>query len=313
MLNKVIEIVRSQRAYWPISDRTVHYELLNDPPMRCHRKDSRRYANDRDSYQDLTDVLTRARLFGDIPFDAIEDQTRTVRTWDTVKGVESFVGRELDEFLKNYWRDLQQSQPHHVEIVIEKLTVEGSVTNVAAGFCIPYTVGRGFCSLDPRYKMLQRFEKSGKDKLVVLIMSDFDPEGEEICMSFARSMRDDFGVTGILPKKVCLTHEQVLEKNLQNWVPAKKGNEKEKGSRKKKGSSNFDKFFAKTGNDHAFELEALPSAERSRLLREAILSVLDNDAYNAEVEAEAQDAAKLRGLRDAVGPLLMKALRGGEA
>jgi len=35
----------------------------------------------------------------------------------------------------------------------------------------------------------------------VLIVSDFDPDGEEIAQSFARSLRDDFSISTIKPVK----------------------------------------------------------------------------------------------------------------
>jgi hypothetical protein len=226
MLRAVIRIIEENRGYWPQSDRRVHYGLLNDPPLRHASKPDSRYRNDRRCYQDVCDLLTRARLAGLVPFQAIADPTRTVCNWDVDRGPGAFVSRELDHFLKGYWRDLQQGQPNHIEIVGEKNTVEGSIRDVAAEFCIPYTLGRGYCSLDPRYQMSQRFLASGKDKLIVLVLSDFDPEGEDIPNSFARSMRDDFGITNVVARKVCLTYEQVLARDLPQTFDIKK-----KGSR----------------------------------------------------------------------------------
>ena len=51
--------------------------------------------------------------------------------------------------------------------------------------------------------------KSGKEKLLLVVLADQDPEGEDIGRSFAQSMRDDFGITNIVPIKVALTAEQV--------------------------------------------------------------------------------------------------------
>jgi hypothetical protein len=145
--------------------------------------------------------------------------------------------------------------------------------------------------------MFQRFRASGKRRLVILLMSDFDPEGDSIAESFATSMRDDFGVDP-LAKKVALTYEQVLERNLPVDFSAIK-----------KKSSRYKKFVAKYGEDvHVHELEALASAERSRLLDEAISGVLDIDAYNAEVEAEREDALRLARLHKKVAPIIRAVL-----
>jgi hypothetical protein len=291
MLNAVIEILEEQRDYWPLSDRTIHYYLLNDPPLRHASKPNSRYRNQAEFYKDLCDLLTRARLVGEIPFEAIADPTRTVRTWDMSKSVGGFVERELKRFLRGYCRNLQQSQPNHIEIVGEKNTIEGSIRGVAMEYCIPYTLGRGYASLDPRYKMCRRFRESGKEKLVILILSDFDPEGEDIAHSFARSMRDDFGIEHVLPKKVCLTYEQAVERNIPQTFDIKK-------------TSPRYNAFAKKYGDRAHELEALSPAERARLLTEAILEVMNIDAFNAEVRAEEQDAARIAGLLRKVGPAL---------
>jgi hypothetical protein len=64
----------------------------------------------------------------------------------------------------------------------------------------------------------------------------------------------------------------------------------------KETSSRHDKFVARHGDD-VFELEAVPPADLQAILREAIDGVLDVDAFNAEVDAEAEDAARLEGLR----------------
>jgi hypothetical protein len=300
MLKRIVDLIHAEREYWPLSDRSIHYLLLNDPPLRHAGKPDSRYHNSLQCYKDLCDLLTRARLAGEIPFAAIADPTRTVCSWDTDRGVGGFIERQLEDFLSGYARDLQQSQPNHLEIIGEKNTVEASIKRVAMEHCIPYTLGRGYCSLDPRHKMYERFRDSGKEKLIILVLSDFDPEGEDIPQSFARSMRDDLGIpeSRIAAKKVCLTYDQVIERHLPQTFDIKT-----EGSR-------YKKFAAKYG-DRAHELEALPSAERSRLLVEAINEVLDIDAYNRELEAEAEDAARIDALRRKMMAALAGTMDGG--
>jgi hypothetical protein len=175
------------------------------------------------------DLLTRAPLEGIIPFQWIHDPTRPVVTWELPRSVGPFIRVEINDFLKGYYRDLMQSQPNHIEIVSEKNTIEGVVRPVAMDYTIPYTIGRGYSSLSPRYEMAQRFKKSGKEQLVLLVLSDHDPEGDDIPESFARSMRDDFQIKRIIPVKVALTYAQVTEMALPPLMKAK-----EKSSRRKK-------------------------------------------------------------------------------
>jgi len=283
-LAAISKIVAERRAFWPMSDRQIHYALLNDPPRIHARKPHSVYANDLKSYKALTDLLARARLAGDIPFEAIADPTRPVTVWGVHRDCQMFLRQELDTFLKGYYRDLMQSQPNHIEIVAEKNTVHPILRPVAAEYCIPLTVGRGYCSLPPRYEMAKRFRRSGKSSLVLLILSDFDPDGEEIAASFARSMRDDFGVARLEPVKVALTGDQVEEFALPPGMTAKRT------------SAHHAKFTEKYGQ-HVYELEALPPGMLQDLLREAIDEVIDSDAFDHEREEEEREAANLENAR----------------
>ena len=175
---------------------------------------SNRYTNDDESYNALTELLTRGRIAGLIPWEAIADETRPVMTWDVHANVQGFIRRELGWFLTQYRRDLQRTQPLHIEIVGEKLTIGGIINPVAQDYCIPTTLGRGYASTPPRHEMVQRFKRGGKDKMLILFLSDFDPDGDEIARSFARSIRDDFKVKNVEAVRVALTLSQVKERNL---------------------------------------------------------------------------------------------------
>jgi hypothetical protein len=286
-LAAVLKVLEDRRDFWPLSDRQIHYPLLNDPPLKHRSKPDSRYRNDQASYKALCDLLTRARLTGLIPFEAIGDETRPFTSWCVHREPGAFVAQEIDAFLKGYFRDLMQSQPNHVEVVVEKNTVAGIVRPVCADFCIPMTSGRGYCSLPPRHAMAQRFEQSGKAKLVVLLVSDFDPDGEEIAASFARSMRDDFGVADLHPIKVALTAAQVREHKLPPAMIAKASSSRTKG------------FVAKHGSN-VWELEALPPETLQQIVRDTITQVIDLDLFNTEQRAEAADAAKLKAIRQQV-------------
>ena len=280
-------IIYDLKGFWPLSDRRIHYALLNDPPLRHASKPGSRYRNTLQSYKSLVDLLTRARLDGSIPMEAIGDETRPVQIWNVYADSRSFIRAEVEGLLKGFWRNLQQSQPNHIEIIGEKNTVAPVLKPVAADYCVPLTTGRGYCSLPPRHAMAQRFEKSGKDKLVLLFVTDFDADGEEIAHSFARSMRDDFGIDAIHPIKVALTGEQVREYKLPPIMRAKES------------SVHHDKFVAKHGHD-VFELEALAPEVLQTILRKAIESVIDREAYADEIAAEREDAAHLAAIRQMV-------------
>jgi hypothetical protein len=286
-VDAIVNILERLREFWPLSDRQVHYQLLNDPPLIHAKKPESHYRNDRASYKSLTDLLTRARLKGLVPWHALDDPTRPVTRARVFDDIAPFIQDELDKFLNGYFRNYMQSQPNHIEIVGEKLTVEGTIKPVALDYCIPLTIGRGYCSSPPRHAMAERFHRSGKENLVVLMLSDFDPDGREIAQSFARSMRDDFGISNIVPIRVALTGDQVKELGLPPVMKAKRS------------SHQYGKFVEMHG-DNVHELEAVEPTKLQTILRTAIDSVLDIKALNREIDAEKADAQQLAAIRRTV-------------
>ncbi|HAH46702.1 ParB N-terminal domain-containing protein [Gimesia sp.] len=288
-LDAVQKVIHERREHLPLSVRQIHYALLNDPPLKHASKPNSVYKNDASSYKNLIDLTTRARLDGSISMEAIADSTRPVSCWQTYNGPQDFVADQLDRLLCGYWRDLMQSQPDHIEILAEKNTIQSIVNRVAERYCIPTVTGRGYCSVSPREGMRQRYLRSGKNRLVVLIVSDFDPDGEEIAQSFARSMRDEFDVENIHPIKVALTADHVEQFDL---VPSP-------DMKAKRGSSQYEKFVSKYGDD-VFEVEALQPSQLIDVLTDAIDNVIDTDLFNRELAQEKEDASKIMALRKVV-------------
>ncbi len=292
MLEVVRKVLSDLRSFHPLSARQIHYALLNTPPLRHASKSDSVYRNDSASYKSLLDLLTRARLAGLVPMGQVADETRSVETWSVHGDVQDYVADELDVFLQTYRRDLLAGQPNHIELVAEKNTVAPVVMPIAQEYCIPMTIGRGYCSLPPRAAMADRYHRSGKEAFILLVVSDFDPDGEEIAHSLARSLRDDFGVDRIEPVKVALTAEQVKRFGLHTDAEAKKG------------SAHYRKFVQRYGKD-VYELEALLPSQLQDLIRQSIQSVLDMDAFEREQDQERQDAESLAAVRKVVRSALL--------
>lgn len=279
--------INAEKQYWPLTVRRVHYLLLNDPPLKHDKKPGSVYQNDLPSYKSLTNLLVRARLNGEIPFSAIEDETRPVRELATYANPADYIQEEAQNFLRHYARDLLRGQSNHIEILVEKNAIRKIVESVADEYCIPCTTGRGYSSLTPRWKMVQRFIQSGKKNLVLLILSDFDPDGEEIAASFPRSLRDDFGLSNIVAHKVGISGDDVQKYNLPADMEAKVT------------SPNYKKFVERYGT-HVAELDAAPAELLQEKLRAAIESCLDMDLFQHELEQEKEDAAFLAATKKVV-------------
>ena len=86
LLDAAVKVINELRDYWLLSVRQIHYKLLNDPPLKNRNDPDSRYKNDLHSYHTLTNVLTRGRLSGLIPWEAIGDETRHVHSMERVLG-----------------------------------------------------------------------------------------------------------------------------------------------------------------------------------------------------------------------------------
>jgi hypothetical protein len=304
LLDASIKVINELRDYWPLSDRTIHYKLLNNPP-RVHQSKpdivyrkrkgelkaiSNTYSNDKYCYKTLTDVLARARLTGLIPWEAIIDETRPFTEWRLYSDVSPFINEQLKGFMDGYYRNYCQSQPNCIEVLAEKLTLNSIIKPVAMRYRLPYTIGRGYPSMPARHDLVERFEASQKIKLICLILSDLDPDGDEIAQSFARSMRDDFDVYEIYPIKVALTWDQVNDLNLPSSPDSKA----------KKTSKNYGKYMDKYKTDDVWELEALTPRQLQNILDNAIRSVINVDLFNKEIEQEKKDHVELNEYRERV-------------
>lgn len=281
------KVIEDNKEYWPLTLRRIHYLLLNNPPLRHNLKLDSQYENDRNSYQALASLLIRARLNKDVPMRSIEDTTRPIQLGGGFASFEMFIKQESKNFLLGYSRNLMQGQPNHIEIMLEKNALRSIIEKVARDYCIPVTTGRGFSSLSPRYDLYSRFKLSGKKRLVLLMLTDFDPDGEQIASSFARSMRDDFGLKDIHAVKVALTAEDVGLYDLPSDLDAKPS------------SPNYRKFVEKYGTK-AVELDAAPVSLLQEKLREAIDSVMDGVEFNSQIDMEIQDAGVVEAYRQTV-------------
>jgi hypothetical protein len=293
-LVKAQQIIEENGEYWPLTVRRVHYLLLNDPPLKHDKKPDSVYANDKASYKALTNLLIRARLSKNIPMQAIEDSTRPIQEGGGFSTMEAFVKQETKNFLTGYTRNLMQGQGHHIEIMLEKNALRTVIESVAREYCIPVTTGRGFSSLSPRHDLVRRFKQSGKERLVLLMLTDFDPDGEQIAASFARSLRDDFHLTDIHAVKVALTPEDIRDNDLPSDMDAKPS------------SPNYAKFLKRFGASKAVELDAAPVKLLQQKLRDEIEAVIDVTEFNAQVELQKQDAAQIKARRE----LVFDAMRG---
>ncbi len=295
MADAVRDVLADLENYLPVSLRAIHYRLLNKTFFRNLTKETP-YANDIASYKDLSDLATRMRIAGEIPWDAICDETRPVTTWACWPNAADFIAQKCEAFLRGYARDLLQSQQQHFEIVVEKLTVQNFIKPIAGRYCMPVVIMRGNSGIDARYQIVQRYRKSGKSKLFLLCFGDCDPDGDSIVDSTLRSLRDDFHIPlrDLRGTRVAMTHDQADRLTLPRMLDAKES------------SSNYAAFVEKHGRTDAYELEAVRPEVLQEWCDEAIRGVIDLEAYNHEVREQTGEAQAILAKRQAVLQLMQR-------
>mgnify|MGYP006971768735 CR=1 FL=1 len=126
--------------------------------------------------------------------------------------------------------------------------------------------------------MVDRFRESGKEKLIVIAVADFDPEGQDIPNAFGLSLRDDFGIDPgqLVIIKAALTHKQTQELNLHEGQIAKDE------------SARYDRFVDAYG-ERWRELEAVPTNTLRDIVEATIRRTIDLDAFNEELAKQEQE------------------------
>lgn len=310
----VHEIVMGRKHLWPLSDRRVHYLAIHKHV--CRNTQTRlMYGQNDESYSDTTDMLTRLRVAstnGDVwedpiayelqlPWDCIADETRPMFVWDTYDNVQAYIRDQRKELFTGYARNLQLSQPYWIELLLEKSTLVPILKPLAQSYRLPMTAGRGFCSGAAIHEIVKRYQKSGRKKLLLLVVTDLDPRGDLIARSAGRKLRDDFGLKWeeIVPFKVALLKEQVDERALPSGGDIKQSKASEKINRE---------YVQKYDTDQFWEVDALDEEDLHQIVQRAIDSVLDVDSFNHELDEEKKDDKFIGEMRKtalaALAPLL---------
>jgi hypothetical protein len=295
LLDAILQVLNGHRGYWPLSVRQIHYRLLNIKPL-LHASKPGKYANDKNSYRACIDICARGRVAGLIPWSAIDDATRPVELNKAFWNSAEFFKSEFSNFLTGYWRNRQQSQPFHIEIVAEKLTVQAILAEVAKEYTMPLTISRGMNTLAPKKAIVDRYRRSKKQGLKLLVVTDLDPAGETIAEDLVKTLIRDFGLgeDEIEAFKVALTIDQVEAFELAPSMDAKDTSPTYGAFVEKHGEQLRELLDLDQDNPvPAFELEAMDPADLSEALSEAIVDVMDIDRYNEELEAEENDSAQI--------------------
>jgi hypothetical protein len=289
MLNAVLEIVEAKRAagYLPTSGRHIHYSLLAKKVRTSARSNGYIYGTRPGSSTLLSKLLTDARSAGLIDADDIDDATRPTSQWTPHGTIGKYINRELDRLFANYFSDVHADQPAHIELLAEKNTVYPLLLNhVARQFRLPITSMHGYGSYPAARDVAARFKQSGKEKLVVIYVSDLDPEGLDMPASWKKYLEHDFGVEATV-YRAAVTPEQVANYNLPPDAEVKPL------------STRAPAFVTRYG-DQCWELDSMPEQVLIEEVSKVCRAMLDIGALNRAFAREKEADIKLARIAAAV-------------
>ena len=244
-------------------------------------------ANKQENYKRLAGIIDDARKSGDIDWDAIEDRTRVLRGYGHGYPLYFDPGEFITDNARNYYHeDLWANQGEYVEVWVEKDALLGVIERPANLYRVPYFACRGYPSSSALYAAGQRFgEKLAEGKVCrIFYLGDHDPSGidmtrnnGELVNMFSEAM--DVHGRPIHIERLALNMDQVRRYNPPP-NPAKETDSRSGG------------YIAEHGGA-SWELDALEPAVIDSLIRDAILSSLDEDQFATDKAAEEANRAKL--------------------
>ena len=277
-LNKVQEVLAELHDYKPLTLRQVYYQLVGKGCIE----------NTVSQYNMLSKLIKWARIDGHISWADIEDRVRVYHDLTGWVNSQDFVQYDVNQFLEGYHRDLLQSQEKYIEIWIEKDAVSSIFVRAASPFTVSVTASRGFSSVSFINEFKQRLAWHADKQAVMLYFGDFDPSGIEIPNAIMTTLRDELNVDNIEFKRVALLREDIFQYKLPHDAKALKRSD----TRAKKHLENYGEL--------AVELDALRPDILEKKIKNAIISELDVDLFNREVEIYRVELDKLNDLRDKV-------------
>jgi hypothetical protein len=203
-------------------------------------------------------LLKQAREQGQIPWEWIVDETRSlerVSTWANPAAYARCVAR-------SYRRDFWNQQPVRCEVWSEKGTVRGVLQPVLDHYAVGFRVMHGFSSATSIYDVSQ--DDDGRE-LIALYVGDFDPSGLFMSQEDLPKRLADYDGDHVTPKRIALTRGQV------RGLPSFAARDKRKDPRYNWFRSNY--------GDCCWELDAMDPNDLRNCVEEAIEELIEPTAW----------------------------------
>lgn len=287
-------ITRYAEQGYDLTLRQLYYQFISqdwfpdswiDEAYNLKHGLDRNTKNTEKNYKSLGGIISDARVAGLIDWDAIADRGRSMvqnAHWDNPR---DFLGAVVPQFAIRKW----DSQPGYVEVMVEKQALEGILEPVCGELDVPFTANKGYSSSSAMYACGRRFRNKLRDgkECFIIYLGDHDPSGldmtrdvvERINM-FAKA-RLMFS-TEVEVQRVALNINQV-KKLRPPENPAKVTDPRAKG-------------YIREFGESSWELDAIEPNALAKLVKDAVYSIRDADAWETAVNREDAMRAELESM-----------------
>lgn len=233
------------------------------------------------SYKKLGNVISDARLAGEVDWDAIEDRNRSVSGWLINPIIKAILNKLPRRLAMDMWAD----QEHYVEVWVEKDALSSVVERACQTRRVPHLACKGYLSQSEAYRAAKRFEEAQRNgkQTTIIHLGDHDPSG----LDMTRDNRDRVSLMAwdeVDVHRIALNRDQIDE-HRPPPNPAKVTDSRAKD------------YIAEHGTK-SWELDALEPRVIVELIEDAIEPLIDEDQWQADLAEERERKSLLAGVSE---------------
>jgi hypothetical protein len=263
-LDLIEAMYNAAEAAQPITGRGIGYKMFTArliPSMG------------RNNMQRVYRLLKEARERGDIPWEWIVDETRSLErksTWENPEAYARCVAR-------SYRRDFWNQQPVRCEVWSEKGTIRGVLAPVLDEYAVGFRVMHGFSSATVVNDIAR--DDDGRE-VIALYVGDFDPSGMNMSEEDLPNRLSKYGCSHVTVKRIALKRRQV------SGLPSFSAADKKKDTRYK--------WFVANYGDRCWEIDAMDPNDLRDCVEEEIKELIEPVAW---MRCEAVNRVEQESLR----------------
>lgn len=227
-------------------------------------------------YRNLSAILGKGRMAGIVDWDAIEDRTRSPMIPYSADNPRD----AIHDIISQYRVDRMKDQDVYLECWIEKDALSGVLARSTRKFHINLMSNRGYSSISAMHDAALRMKYAtlSNKRAIILYLGDHDPSGVDMVRDITQRMLD-FNVE-VEVKHLALLDDQI-EKYNPPPNPAKLSDPRADGYIKKYGKTSW-------------EVDALKPEVLNSLIENQIVSLIDINKFNENLEQEKRDIEQLK-------------------